>query len=327
MSGLLPLDKLEVQVLVDDVADPLSSVPAYAESEVGYLLRKGKLPVLAAGSMCAAAHGIACVVTAYRGSERCTMLFDAGPEPYALIRNCDLLETDLGAVDGIVLSHGHIDHSGGLLAALDAIQERNGHRQVALYTHPSMFQSRAFMLPNGTIVPIEDIPAPKVLAAHGARVVQSMTSQVVLDGMFFVSGEVPRVTPFEQGLPGHYRRAADGKNWEPDPLIMDEHFLAANVAGKGLIVFSGCAHAGAINILRCARAALPQTPTYGLIGGLHLVGPNEAIIQQTVAALREFRLQVIAAGHCTGWRAMSALVSAFGDEVVTPCAVGKRYVF
>jgi 7,8-dihydropterin-6-yl-methyl-4-(beta-D-ribofuranosyl)aminobenzene 5'-phosphate synthase len=145
--------------------------------------------------------------------------------------------------------------------------------------------------------------------------------------MFGISGEIPRVTSFERGLPGHYRRTADGKNWEPDPLIMDERFLATNVAGKGLIVFSGCSHAGIINVLKCAHAETPLTPLYGLFGGMHLVGMNEPIIAETVEAVREFQLSVIAVGHCTGWRATNALTNAFGDQVVAPCAVGKRYAF
>jgi 7,8-dihydropterin-6-yl-methyl-4-(beta-D-ribofuranosyl)aminobenzene 5'-phosphate synthase len=69
----------------------------------------------------------------------------------------------------------------------------------------------------------------------------------------------------------------------------------------------------------------PDIPVYGLAGGLHMVFPNEDLIQPTVRALREFPLGAILAGHCTGWRALHALVDAFGEEVVTPLAVGSRY--
>ena len=177
------------------------------------------------------------------------------------------------------------------------------------------------------MLPFEDIPGPELLTSHGASLKQSRTSQSILDSMFSISGEIPRVTPFERGFPGHLRQTADGKDWEPDPLIMDEHFLAANVAGKGLVVFSGCSHAGVINILKCAQANSPQTPLYGFVGGLHLAGMAwEPIIQQTVDAMREFDLKFIAVGHCTGWRAENAITNAFGDQIVAPCAVGKRYV-
>jgi 7,8-dihydropterin-6-yl-methyl-4-(beta-D-ribofuranosyl)aminobenzene 5'-phosphate synthase len=141
-----------------------------------------------------------------------------------------------------------------------------------------------------------------------------------------VSGEIPRVTAFETGLPGQHRRTADGSSWEPDPLIMDERFVAVAVKGKGLVVFSACSHAGVVNVLKHARESFPRLPVYGLLGGLHLSGTNERVIPETVEAMREFGLQVIAAGHCTGWRATSALASAFGEAVV-PSAVGKLYRF
>ena len=327
MFDLAPVDKLEVQVLVDNGIDLLSSVPVYAESQATYLLRTRRMPVFAAKCLCCAAHGFSCLVIVYRGSQKHTMLFDTGPEPYAFARNCERLNADLGAIEGILLSHGHFDHAGGLLEALDAIRKQNGHDPVPFYAHPDMFRSRALMLPNGTIVPLEDIPGIDTLTEYGARVIQSATAQNILDGMFYISGGIPRVTPFERGFPGHYRKTADGKGWEPDPLIMDERFLAVNVAGKGLIVFSGCSHAGIINVLQCARSEMTQTALFGLIGGLHLAGMNEPIIPQTVEAMREFRLSVIGVGHCTGWRAVNALTTAFGDQVVTPCVVGTRYVF
>ena len=66
-------------------------------------------------------------------------------------------------------------------------------------------------------------------------------------------------------------------------------------------------------------------PLYGVVGGFHLAGPTEAIIPETVAALAQFDLKLIAAGHCTGWRAVNALAAAYGHAVV-PSAVGKRYV-
>ena len=123
------------------------------------------------------------------------------------------------------------------------------------------------------------------------------------------------------------RRTEDGKGWESDELIMDERWLALNVKDKGLVVFSACSHAGIINVLTHARASFPGTPLHAVMGGLHLSGINEEIIPQTVEAMGKFGLARIAAGHCTGWRAMAALAAAFGDQVLTPTAVGKRFTW
>ena len=122
------------------------------------------------------------------------------------------------------------------------------------------------------------------------------------------------------------RRTEDGAEWEPDELLMDERWLAVNVSGKGLVVLSACSHAGIVNVLRHARATFPETPIHAVMGGLHLSGANEEIIPQTVAGLAAFGLKTIAAGHCTGWRAMTALANAF-EGVLAPTAVGKQFTF
>jgi len=161
----------------------------------------------------------------------------------------------------------------------------------------------------------------------GAEVVLTSEPQRILDGAVHVSGEIPRITPFERGLPGQHRRTADGLDWEPDELVQDERFVAVHVAGKGLVVFTACSHAGVVNVLSHARASFPAAPLHAVMGGLHLSGTNEEIIAPTVSALRQFSLATIAAGHCTGWRALSALNQYFGDGVLAPLAVGKRFTF
>ena len=324
--SLRPIDRIEVLVLVDNATDMLSSTPPHVESEAAGLMRRG-IRLMASKCLCCAAHGLSCLVTAYRGDVAHTVLFDTGPEEYALERNVTRLGADLGKVESIVLSHGHWDHAGAMLLALGMIRSRNGGRGIPYYAHPGMFRSRGVRLPNGTVRRMEDIPTPEDLTAFGAEVIATREPQVLLDDMFFVSGEIPRVTGYERGYPGQVRLADDGQTWEPDELLLDERFLAVNVAGKGLVVFSACSHAGIVNVLTHAREVFSGTPLHAVIGGLHLSGPNEAIIPQTVEGLRGFGLATIAAGHCTGWRAMTALANAFGDRVLAPTAVGKRYSF
>jgi 7,8-dihydropterin-6-yl-methyl-4-(beta-D-ribofuranosyl)aminobenzene 5'-phosphate synthase len=326
MPTLVPVDKLEIQILVDNATDGLSSTPPNVENEFAFATRRG-LRASSGRCLCCAVHGFSALLTVTRGATRHTVLFDSGPEDFAFERNSARLGADLGQVESIVLSHGHWDHSGAMFSALGAIRARNGGRAVPYYAHPGMFRLRAMRLPNGGLRFMDDVPSIADLTAQGADVVCTTEPQSFLDDMFFVSGEIPRVTPFERGLPGQVRKTEDGSGWEPDELLMDERWLAVNVAGKGLVVLSACSHAGIVNVLKHARASFADVPLHGVMGGLHLSGANEEIIPQTVAAMAEFKLAQIAAGHCTGWRAISALATTFGDKVLAPSAVGKRYMF
>ena len=323
---LKPVDRVEILVLVDNATDMLSSTPSHVESEAAGLMRRG-IRMMAGKCLCCAAHGLSCLVTAYRGATTHSVLFDTGPEEYSFERNVTRLGADLGMVESIVLSHGHWDHAGAMLLALSMVRSRNGGQKIPYYAHPGMFHSRAVKLPNGTVRRMEDIPSVKDLTAFGAEVIVTTKPQALHDDMFFVSGEIPRVTPYERGYPGQVRLMEDGQSWEPDELLMDERFLAVNVADKGLVVLSACSHAGIVNVLMHARDSFPGVPLHAAMGGLHLSGPNEAIIPQTVEGLRAFGLKTIAAGHCTGWRGMTALANAFGDKILAPTAVGKRYTF
>ncbi len=145
----------------------------------------------------------------------------------------------------------------------------------------------------------------------------------MLDRMFYVSGEIPRRTSFEEGMPGQFRRTVDGSGWEPDPLLMDERFVAVNVRDKGIVVFTACSHAGVVNVLQHARDCFPGVPVHAVLGGFHLSGTNERIIPQTVAAM-----VISTLGHSSRplhrWRAVGALAAAFGDAVI-PASVGKTY--
>lgn len=326
MPDLKPVDRVEIQILVDNVTDGLSTVPSFVETETAYHWRNG-LKQMSGACLCCAAHGLSCLITAYRGSSRQTVLFDTGPDVDVFARNAGLLKADLGSVDAMMLSHGHWDHAGAMLTALNLMRAGDDRRRVPVYMHPGMFHHRAMRAADGTMRPFADVPSVAELTAHGGDVVLSDEPRAILDGMFHISGEIPRVTPYERGLPGQYRRASEDHEWEPDPLLMDERSLAVHVAGRGLVVFSACSHAGIINVLTHARRQHPGVPILCVMGGLHLSGENEKIIPETVEGLKAFGIETIAAGHCTGWRAIGALATAFGMKVLAPLAVGKRFTF
>ena len=320
---LQPVDSLDIHILVDNTTDMLSSTPANVESEaVGIFKRGGRM--LGGLCLCCAAHGLSCLITARRGDQTHTVLFDTGPEEMVFERNVSRLAVDLGTVDSIVLSHGHWDHAGALLLALSMISARKGPGTIPFYGHPDMFHKRAIALAGGLFRPMVDVPTPHELKTFGADVQLKREPASLADGLFMVSGEIPRVTPYERGFPGQVRQADNGE-WEPDELMMDERWLGINVKDKGLVVFTACSHAGVVNVLKDAKRMFPDVPIHAVFGGFHLSGPNEAIIDQTVDGLKEFDLKLIGAGHCTGWRAVAALSQAFGDQVLAPTAVGKRY--
>ncbi|MCC7217198.1 MAG: MBL fold metallo-hydrolase [Burkholderiales bacterium] len=319
------VDRVEILVLVDNATDNLSTVPAYVENELPRLVQRG-LRRMSGRCLCCAAHGLSLAITAWRGATERTLLFDTGPDVAVFERNVDRLAFDMGRVDGIVLSHGHWDHCGAMLRALEMIQLGNGGHAIPTYMHPGMYRTRAIRMPDGAMRLFDDVPTADMLEQQGAQVVHATTPLAVLDGLFYVSGEIPRVTAFEPGMPGQFRRTDDGQGWEPDTLLLDERFVAVHVKDKGVIVFTACSHAGVVNVLLHARECFADVPLFGVMGGFHLAGPNERIIPDTVEAMRPFRLTTIAAGHCTGWRATGALAAAFGDAVV-PSAVGKIYRF
>ena len=322
---LTEVDRLEVQVLVDNVTDSLSSTPPFVTREWPALVRQGMRRVAGAG-LCCANHGLSLVLRTTAGQREHVVLFDAGPVDYAVEHNGMRLGIDFGAIEAVVLSHGHWDHGGGLLKALELIRAAAPQRRTPIYLHPGMFAERGQRQPDGGVLPGALLPTPDELAQAGAAPEVTVAPRLLLDGMYYLSGEIPRMTTYETGLRNHVRRNANG-DWEPDPLIMDERFLAVAVKGKGIVVFTACSHAGVVNVLMHASACFPDRRLFAVMGGFHLSGETERYIPETVRDIANFGLSVIAPGHCTGWRALNKLAQTCGEETVVPIAVGKIFAF
>jgi 7,8-dihydropterin-6-yl-methyl-4-(beta-D-ribofuranosyl)aminobenzene 5'-phosphate synthase len=168
-------------------------------------------------------------------------------------------------------------------------------------------------------------PTFEEIEAAGGRISVNNESHLVGD-LFVGSGLIERVTAYEVGLAGHH--SFRGNQCEPDPLILDERFLAASVRGRGVSVLSACSHAGVVNACLGAMALFPETPVDVVLGGYHLAGAAmEQRIDDTVQDLAQLvRPRIVAPGHCTGWRAKAALASTFAPGQYGPSFVGTRYV-
>ncbi len=139
-----------------------------------------------------------------------------------------------------------------------------------------------------------------------------------------VTGEVDRTTTFEQGFAVHEARR--DATWTADPLILDDQALVVNVAGKGLVVMTGCGHAGVVNILHHARRLSGEDRIHAVLGGFHLSGVLfEPIIPPTVDALVDLAPEVVVPAHCTGWKATHAIAAALPEAFIQN-SVGTRYL-
>lgn len=324
MQAPRPVDRIEITVLVDNVTDALSSTPSFVTREWTRLQRMG-MKRSAGGALCCANHGLSLVIAVEADGERRTVLFDGGPVDYAVERNGPRLGVDFGAIEAIVLSHGHWDHAGGLPKAVEMVRAANGGQAVPLYLHPGMFRERGSRQPDGGVLPMDRVPTPAGWAAMGAEPIVTAQPAVVA-GHIAISGEIPRVTGYETGLPGQVTRADDAAPWTADEWLEDERFIAVHLRGRGLVVFSACSHCGIVNVLHEARRLMPDIPLLAAMGGFHLSGTNERIIPQTVADLGGFGLRWMFPSHCTGWRALNALERSYSETVVVPGAVGKTFV-
>lgn len=320
------VDKIEILVLVDNVTDSLSSTPSCVTREWAVLQENG-LRVISGEALCCANHGLSVVITTHGSTGDHSALFDAGPVDYAVERNGVRIGVDFVSLEAIILSHGHWDHAGGIPKALECIRHENGGGAVPLYLHPGMFKQRGTRQGDGPVLPMQRVLRPEEWSSLGADPIVTAEAVLCLHQTIYISGEIPRKTEYEIGFPGHVCQDSDTGEWERDELITDERFAVVWLKDKGLVVLSACSHAGIINVLREAVATFPGIPIYAVMGGFHLVGANEKIIHETVRDMADFGVKVIVPAHCTGWRAVNALVQQFGETVVLPSAVGKRFRF
>jgi 7,8-dihydropterin-6-yl-methyl-4-(beta-D-ribofuranosyl)aminobenzene 5'-phosphate synthase len=246
------------------------------------------------------------------------LLFDTGISPDGMVENMARLDLDPAAVAAVVCSHGHFDHTTGL----DGLARRLGRANLPVLVHPLFWSRRRLAIPGRD--PLE-LPTTSRLALQqvGFDVLEQERPSLLFESSVLVTGEVPRQSDFESGFPVH--QAFHDGAWVPDPLILDDQALVVHVRGRGLVVLTGCGHAGIVNIVRYARQLTGVAEVHAVVGGFHLNGPLfEPVIAPTVEALESLAPEVIVPAHCTGWRAVHALVTHLPDACIQN-TVGTRF--
>ncbi|KAF9268955.1 hypothetical protein L218DRAFT_954379 [Marasmius fiardii PR-910] len=337
-TSLRAVDKLTVTFLVDNTIEWFTKLPPGFSHEIKNHLQDKHMkidqltntPILDFDKFCCGAHGFAALIeTEIEGEQREYTLFDTGPDNISLVRNISAMHIPVDKVTRVITSHWHSDHTGGLLSFL---KYRRDHSSDAppctIDVHPDRPIARG-MAPGPTytkvIAGLQRDPALEAIEELGGKIEKHAENHSVANGTVWVSGEIPRVTDFEsEGLKGHMRWK-DGE-WVSEPHILDERYAAIDVAGKGLVIFSACSHAGVINVVKSAVDTFAR-PIYTIIGGLHLAGSDMLPrIQPTVEFLSKILRPsptYILPMHCSGFQAKLALEKELGEGCV-PAGVGIK---
>jgi 7,8-dihydropterin-6-yl-methyl-4-(beta-D-ribofuranosyl)aminobenzene 5'-phosphate synthase len=244
-------------------------------------------------------------------------LFDTG-QGKALLNNADLFGIDLGAARGVLLSHHHYDHTGGLLSALGRMRTALDAPPVPVYAHPDLFKPSYHQAPGHAPRYIGVPHSRQALEGAGAAFDWGRSWRAVAPDLY-LSGEVARTTAFEKGDERLRHQGPDG-DLVVDPIDDDQTLVAVTPAG--LFVILGCAHAGLINILEHALAQTGAERVHTVIGGTHLAPAGDDQVDATIAALRRYDIARLGVSHCTGSRAALRLANAFGDRF-SFCSTGS----
>ena len=252
-----------------------------------------------------AKHGLSIYITATIDNNKVTVLMDTGPSPQKLLHNINELNIDLDKVDAVVLSHGHYDHTGGLIAVLHQL-----NKEIPVIGHPTVFEPKLSMMPHLRLIgapfkscDVESVKGVPILVRNPVKIANGITS----------TGEVPRITNFEK-VKGFW---AIHKETFVDDKMLDDQSLVIDVDDKGLIILAGCAHSGIINTVKYAQKITGNNKVYAVFGGFHLIGSNENRIQATIDELKALSPAVVAPCHCTGRTAIKKFAEEFKDIFVT----------
>ena len=311
---LKEVEKVEVTCLVDNNVDLL-----LPNTEVA------RRPVLARNwyeQPLVAEHGFCAALTLDIDGVKRRLLFDSGLDPFAASHNADVLMLDLSYCESLISSHGHIDHAGGLL---NLRNKMNTVQKIPLVLHEDAFRNRLVKFQDGRTI---NLPAPdrSLLTNAGYDIIEKHSSSLWIGDRVLVTGEIPRTNSFEKGFPNHYSEVEGGK-MEADPLIKDDQAIILTVKDKGLVIITGCGHAGIINTLNYAKELTGEDRIYSVLGGMHLSGGIfEPIIPRTMEELQRLKPKFVVPCHCSGLKAMTEIAIKMPDAFIQN-SVGTNYIF
>jgi 7,8-dihydropterin-6-yl-methyl-4-(beta-D-ribofuranosyl)aminobenzene 5'-phosphate synthase len=313
---LKEVEKVEVTCLVDNNVDVL-----LPNTEVAYrpvLTRSWyKQPLLAE-------HGFSAALTLHIDGVKRRLLLDSGLDPLAASHNADVLGFDLSNCESFISSHGHIDHAGGLInirKRMNTVQQQ----RIPLVLHEDAFRNRLVKFQDGRTI---DLPAPNrsLLTSAGYDIIEKHSPSLWIGDTVLITGEIPRTNSFEKGFPNHYSEVEEGK-MEPDPLIKDDQAIIMKVKDKGLVIITGCGHAGIINTLNYAKELTGEDRIYSVLGGMHLSGGLfEPIIPTTVEELEKVKPKFVVPCHCSGLKAITEIARKMPSAFIQN-SVGTNYIF
>jgi 7,8-dihydropterin-6-yl-methyl-4-(beta-D-ribofuranosyl)aminobenzene 5'-phosphate synthase len=322
LYDLEPVDSVTVTTLMDNVTDAFIPDQGPARRPLLPIFRGNRHPsiVMDGGDVPEvplADGGFSVLVEVTKNGSRHQILFDAGTTPDGVVENMRRLEVDPFGIETVVCSHGHFDHTAGL----DGLIRRLGRVNLPVLIHPHFWRRRRLALPGRDP---REIPTTsrRALVDVGFEVVEEQQPSFLFNRSVLVTGEVPRITGYEAGFPPQ-QAWLDGC-WQPDPLVLEDQALIVDIKDKGLLVITGCGHAGIVNICRYARRLTKERLIYAIMGGFHLNGPVfEPLIPRVLDDLGGLAPQFLVPAHCTGWRAQHAMGARFGEAVI-PNTVGTR---
>lgn len=304
------VDGLKVWVLTDNYCDA-------NRPDTGFAERYRSSP----GSCIHSEHGLAFYIETQSKGETGACMFDFGMDYAGVSNNMVLLGIDIGKANAFALSHGHFDHFTGAIGILNNNRSRI-KKGTSFYVGKETFLNRYSLRPGTEFVTDLGQLNKMDLEASGVRVYEVSESQEIIPGGY-ISGDIERSTPYEVPIPNLLVKR--GKNLVPDDFA-GEQALFFNVKGKGLVIISGCAHAGIVNTVKHIQNITGLKKVHAVIGGFHLINAGQEKISNTISDIKSISPDIVAPLHCTGFESVTALREAMPDAFFLNTA-GTRYMF